>query len=736
MRRCVQFSIGVCALVVLSVLQSAPALAKEPTAQEKKAATDGFKSCHEQESYGDATACWHIWFDKYEHVGTEAEVLFAQERLKRAGVAPKLAPSVPKAVEPKATSSKPEPAPEVPPRAPEAAPAAPTTPAAPSAPASSGAVLILSGPNLCELKPKAGEAGLSRKRAIIFAPAGAERIESDAGIKRVGGAQQVREVFLQRFPLERFDNLLTTLPGQAGWEVKPSLSKDELKQYVTSATAGGDAAFATRLTQSLDCVDFLVFPAITAHSVKPMPAGKGAALELGLDGKLGIFKASATGFVLVTTLNASVPGFMDRAQDAAAEQTAKAMSSATSSANGATSQVNQAGGQLNNVANQAQNAANQAQSAADSASGAAANLANGQVPGGVGTGSANGSAGDGSGLVPKAELPPFKNPLGNMHERMSDACTKAKTPDDNLLCEVRVRAYQLSWHFRDDALSVEGWQRISPLLFGAGGDPSAPGVALGAEESLKVGDAFTANGPDGERLGYFKVVSVGPGGSGGQAQPSELNLRMGTASQGMQLREYRSWGLELTAHGAAEAILATAADHYVLVGDMGYAQYKMPRFAIGGGGSIGYDLSGLLASAETSVRVRAEYLSGNGTGLTASILPIDLSFEKGFYLGKGLNFFVALGPTLSLVKLKVALPILSGAPELPLQELSATRFGGQANTGLDILLSPRVALRFAGIFRYNLGSGYTASGAEFTWGDGIRDSFSTLGLNVGLNLAL
>ena len=264
----------------------------------------------------------------------------------------------------------------------------------------------------------------------------------------------------------------------------------------------------------------------------------------------------------------------DRAQDAAAVQAAKAMSSATASTNGAMAQANKAVDQANKAADQAKNAANQVENTAQSAGNAASNLAGGQLPGALGT-NAGASTGSGDAPLIKNPIGELKNPLGNLHERMSEACTKAKTPDENLICEVRVRAYQLTWHFRDDAMSVEGWQLVSPLRFGAGGDPSAPAVSLGSEESLKIGDAFVAKGPNGERLGYFKVVRVGPGGKAGESQPSELSLRLGDATEGMSLSEYHLWGLELSAYGSGEALVLNSAQHYVPLAMGVYATYAV-----------------------------------------------------------------------------------------------------------------------------------------------------------------
>ncbi|HEY4104180.1 MAG TPA: hypothetical protein VGM44_09820, partial [Polyangiaceae bacterium] len=386
---------------------------------------------------------------------------------------------------------------------------------------------------------------------------------------------------------------------------------------------------------------------------------------------------------------------------------------------------------------------NQVQNAAQSAGDATSNLANGQVPSGLnaGAGTDNGAGGGDSALadaIPTVKVPELKNPLGNMHERMSDACTKAKTPDDNLVCEVRVRAYQLSWHFQDDAANVEGWQLVAPLILGANG---APEISLGAEEKVKVGHAFVATGPNGERLGYFKVTHVGPGGKDGKSQPSELSLRMGSATEGMQLHEYRFLGLGIAVHGSVETLLSNA-NHYVIFGMQTpngppppFALYKAPSLVFGGGGTLSLDLSGLFSWSETRLRASGEYLSGNGTGLSATLIPIDLQLEKGFYLGKGLNFFLGLGPSITLAKLTAAFPSIGGFPG-GTTNASATRFGGALDTGFDILFSPRVALRIAGVFRYNVGSSYSGDAAAALTENGAADSFSTLGGNVGLNLEL
>jgi hypothetical protein len=354
----------------------------------------------------------------------------------------------------------------------------------------------------------------------------------------------------------------------------------------------------------------------------------------------------------------------------------------------------------------------QVKNAAGQAGDAAGNLANGQMPGGLGTSGGSDSSPD----AKPADEPLIANPMGSLHERLSDRCTKPKSSDDVVACEVRVRGYQAALHFREDASSVEGWQLSAPLKY-INGDQGAPGISLGKEEALKVGNRFVVVGPDGKRQAYFKVTSVGPGGSGGEADPSKLALRLGDAPEGSELREYRKIGLEIEAHGSVGAFLLNPAAQYLYdpltpdpggtrAGDFFAAGYADPKIGFGGGGSIGYDLSSLLSVNELHVRVGAEYLTGNGTGISANIIATDLTFEKGFYLGKGVGFYLGVGPSFSLLKESIAVPTDPSSQALygPSIELDDKRVGANGQLGLDILFSPSVTLRIGGVFRYNFGS--------------------------------
>jgi hypothetical protein len=115
---------------------------------------------------------------------------------------------------------------------------------------------------------------------------------------------------------------------------------------------------------------------------------------------------------------------------------------------------------------------------------------------------------------------------------------------------------------------------------------------------------------------------------------------------------------------------------------------------LGGGINVSYDLSPALSWPETYLRAGAGYLVGRqgGQGTTVDLIPLDLAFEKGFYLGSTLLWYSALGASSTIVSVDV----FDGRPA---QKLSATVYGALARTGLDILLSPDFSLRLEAAFR-------------------------------------
>lgn len=118
------------------------------------------------------------------------------------------------------------------------------------------------------------------------------------------------------------------------------------------------------------------------------------------------------------------------------------------------------------------------------------------------------------------------------------------------------------------------------------------------------------------------------------------------------------------------------------------------------------------------------------------LVPIDLWFEKGFYLGPIATFVGALGPTVQFTNLTVAAP--AGWPTFPSDlHLSATQYGAALRFGLDFYLSPDWTFRTQLFGRIPMNSAsYTESDNKPMQGfDRRSDLNATFGLNLGLTYA-
>jgi hypothetical protein len=314
--------------------------------------------------------------------------------------------------------------------------------------------------------------------------------------------------------------------------------------------------------------------------------------------------------------------------------------------------------------------------------------------------------------------------LGNIDERLSTVCRKAMStgePELFIQCEVRARAFHLSRALQKEARSVPGWK-----LFGILGRTTLGlnGVNLGAEEGLKVGYGFEVLQPDGDRIGYFKITNVGPGGEKAAKEPSELAVRAGDVPDGARLEEYPQIGIVVQPYGSFAML--TYSYGATVIG--GTRVYQTPGVVFGGGATVGYDLSSLLSWSETFVRVGGAYYVGSGTAMKTSHVPIEFYVEKGFYLGRRLELFAAPGAVFQLNNVTLEDPVL------PL-EMSATTIGPAGRVGLDIMLHPDWSLRVEGLARFPLTkASYEEKDGKPLPPEVLRreDHFATLGANIGV----
>jgi hypothetical protein len=725
-------SLRLAGLASLVILCAAPTVHAQTKAQ--KNATQAFRDCREMEGFGDATPCWRRYLDKHRAAGNEAEIMVAEERVSK-GAPPKGAPpsnEQPKEQPKAAPKEEPPPAEETPVEEAEAPPpeAAPDVAVVPVA-------ITVDGPDLCGTSGK-------QKRAVIFGFAGTEAFDKDAKFAQAEAPRHMNEVFLERFPNPRFQNVTTTLAGDAKWSTADSLPLADVKKHVVDNASAGEAASA--LEQALGCADFVAFATLTSVSSEP---GDGpAGVDLRMTGTMGVFAVHGETLDLLSSFEASVPSMFDKAEDAAATTAASSLDGATSSIDSANQQAASAG-----------QMADQAGDAAGAVGDAASSVAEGEVPEGVAVGAgseecqpaeppAEGEAPAEPQCEPKPEEEPLieKPTAGDAHERTGSLCVesaKSKDPGSALACEVRVRAYMMAKSFKESSLELPGWQLSATLLM----NDDRYGIALGEAENLSVGDRFVVLDDEGNRKAYFRVQNLGPGGAEGEQSMSEVALRLGEASAGDTVSELSMLGLGIQVHGGA-MFFPVDSPHYAPYGAIQASEdvwvqqkFALPQLMFGGGGALSYDMSWLVGWSEFSVRLGGEYLMGNGTATQATLIETELVAEKGFYLGTGLELYVGLGPTMTIAKVRSVPfynPIILGQEqngelvavnEIPGQvvDFRSMLFGATAMVGFEYLLTPHVALRAEFPFRFSIPQGYDkGTPPQSTCPSDLSDPDSTL----------
>jgi hypothetical protein len=729
------------------VLFAAPALAQRAP---RSPSAEAFSFCREQEKLGDARACWSVWTQKYRATGTEAETAYAEARASASpianarlqltstpsatvtldgrplGVTPKDSVEVApgehrvaftsrgltegrtftvtagetRAVDVKFESPGPRP------------PPGPRNQPAPRTALPTGDVL-----DFCALDPRNGSAKVRKERVVLFAPSGAEQVNDDAEIHAVEGARLVREVFTARFAMDQFHNVVGSFAGRRGWERRESLSLAEMRDLLKGDPderdpVAGDPVSGERfvrekrlISYSLGCADYVVVPVITSHETKweslpvaaPGRESTDKAMALAMDAELAIFRRQPGGavwFKRIARLTASVPVFGAQAGSDGVTSTTRAPDSL----------------QLPRYVSGVPDATCTAYEAATDG-----------VPG------LGACATRGEGTAEQA--------LGNRDERLGTACTRARdgsTPSAErtplaVECEVRTRTFQLARALAEDARQVDGWKLFAMLAHAE----TPASIPVGRAEGLRVGDAFEVRDGRNERVAFLKAVEIGPGGAAGEREHTVLSTRAGDAPEGARIDAYRQLGIVFAPYGSFGMLTFGSGTTTVHSGATSQ-DFSLPDAVFGGGASIGFDLSSVLRSTETYVRVGGGVLTGSGLNTTAMLVPIDLWLEKGLYVARRVTLTAAVGGTVQLTSVTLATALGPSADDLHLSSIVA---GPAARLGFDVLLHPDWSVRIEGVARVPL------NGAAYTEGDGKPipdewrgrdDHFATLTASLGI----
>ncbi len=160
--------------------------------------------------------------------------------------------------------------------------------------------------------------------------------------------------------------------------------------------------------------------------------------------------------------------------------------------------------------------------------------------------------------------------------------------------------------------------------------------------------------------------------------------------------------------------------------------FTLPDVVFGGGGTLGYDLSSLVHSTETYVRVGAGLFTGNGLNTSAQLVPIDLWLEKGLYLARRVTLTAAVGGTFQLSSVSLLATVGPYQEDL---HVSSSTYGPAGRLGLDVMLVPGWSVKLDGAVRVPLNSAsYTESDGKDLPAEWLNrdDHFATIGANLGI----
>ncbi len=176
-----------------------------------------------------------------------------------------------------------------------------------------------------------------------------------------------------------------------------------------------------------------------------------------------------------------------------------------------------------------------------------------------------------------------------------------------------------------------------------------------------------------DSTGFARVMSVGLGGSEGDANPSHLKFKTGDAPVGSRLTEVPLLGVQI----AVRPLFLFLVDKGDLDTTIGY----------GGAASLAYDLSSTIPLFdELHLQADFGYLVGSSK---ESFIPIDLGAHGSFYLSSGLTAELGLGLDVLIANKQTT---ASGGQEVT---WSGTSTGAFVRAGLEHAFSPHWDVAFA-----------------------------------------
>jgi hypothetical protein len=547
--------------------------------------------------------------------------------------------------------------------------------------------------DLCEEQAPGGAAGrFPRIGMVLFAPANAALVEEGeleyagrtAGerkvLREIKAGEIVQRAFTASFPMKRFDTVVSAAPPRDAWFEVDGIPVVEIAEYLKSKSGRG-AAFAA---YSAGCASYMVMPIITDYRAewrktdrKVSAFGKPKrvndwVLDFAADFWVSIFRRVGDKYVrhAEIAVKASAAESL-KSEKAAADEQAAAQPPRAAQGAGCISPVPHINCPIPPKG----------------------------IPGRPAFGGCRGAI---------KTIPGADGTAGESWEARQ--CQGAATEEEMkgaAACAVWKSTEYASRFLQKEARRVKGLGLYGPLVNAAGN----PGVALGKKDGVGKGLWFRASSrrKDGSYAidGYAKVVRAGKGGDGGQADPSELMVRIGEIRPGSKLEERRRIGVSLGFKPSATIMFGSANSRL------------SPAAAAGLGLDLGIDLTPWTFNEFWLHAVFSQQF-GLFTNAFSSILNICVVPQFVFYTGRYLNVLAGLGPTLTVSYLSMQDSGKAGA---------GFTGGLAAEAGLDVVLAPEWYLRLEALWRQNFAD--VKYGGDL--GDRKRDNLSGLELSLGVN---
>lgn len=482
-----------------------------------------------------------------------------------------------------------------------------------------GAVL-----DLCTLATASDGTSSVRQRAVVFGPAGFERLDHDPTLAQTQAARHAREAFVAGLPLDRMYSVITTIAPDPTWLARERLSIAELSRYVAESPSLAVVGGVERATQeralvsySIACADWVLIPVIYSVSwdwqwfdpptkklsllhagplerpdgTHPLMSGTAMLLpNIRFSGRVGAYYREGDSFVRVAVVQGGsthdegmpdyppvewgrgIPEFLSAIPDASC-----ALASPRDGASGFRCR----------------------------------------------------------GVLDGAFISKGKN------EFSLDVCTarNLNNPEVWIACIARLEAEKVAGGAQRSLREVRGINLFDDLRVHDG----RPAVRLGRHEGVKVGYGFYVPDERGGIRAYYKVVKAGPGGPNGTFDPSILRNRFGSAPIGTRVYEYAQSNLYIAPRLEAGMLAGMAAPTTLTIGPLAGRTIAFPTWAGGVALGAAWDFSGTVGSPEWRTMAEVHALAGATSSARVGLLLVDWpSIEKGVYVGPRLKAFASL----------------------------------------------------------------------------------------------